>query len=243
MKFNLRRIAVLCVTAALSCTMLAPVAWSQTAAKRTENLPPAKPPLPTLRFAEKSKGQKAINNLGVNIAAVAAHYGKTEKELREQFLKDKTLWLDKTGRLLFVEEGLLPAGNDLATPGMVYPPEQTFFLHSRPSSKRKIYLDFNGQVLSGTAADGTYAPFDTDGNPGTFSSSELATIQTAWKRMAEDYAPFDVDVTTEEPSVDQMTRTSLTDDTFGIRLLITKDTQSCGCGGWAYVGVFDDTSE
>lgn len=243
MTLSLKRIAALGMAAILGGAMMAPAAWSQTAAKRTERLPAAKPPLPTLRFAEQSSGQKAINNLGRNVAAVAAHYGKAEKELRDQFLRDKTLRLDKTGRLLFVEQGLLSPGNDLATPGATYPPERTFFLHSRPSSKRKIYLDFNGQVLSGTAADGTYSPFDTDGIPGTFSASELATIQAAWKRMAEDFAPFDVDVTTEEPTVDQMTRSSLSDDTFGIRVLITKDTKNCGCGGWAYVGVFDNTSE
>ena len=41
-----------------------------------------------------------------------------------------------------------------------------------------------------------FAPFDTDGTPSTFSASELAVVQDAWQRVAEDYAPFDVDVTT-----------------------------------------------
>lgn len=43
-------------------------------------------------------------------------------------------------------------------------------------------------------------PLDLDGNPGSFSASEQAVITGVWQRMAEDFAPFDVDITTEEPS-------------------------------------------
>jgi hypothetical protein len=41
--------------------------------------------------------------------------------------------------------------------------------------------------------------YDTDGNPATFSADELGSILAIWRGVSEDYAPFDVDVTTEEP--------------------------------------------
>ena len=38
-----------------------------------------------------------------------------------------------------------------------------------------------------------------DGNGTNWSDSELRTILAVWRGVAEDYAPFDVDVTTQEP--------------------------------------------
>ena len=63
--------------------------------------------------------------------------------------------------------------------------------------------------------------------------------------MAEDYAPFDVDVTTQEPPQDAIDRSGATDQQYGTRVLIDPDTwyqSGCGCGGVAYVGVYDRTS-
>ncbi len=86
------------------------------------------------------------------------------------------------------------------------------FYHSNPSFPKKIYLDFTGHVVTGTSWNnrvffGTYntgatitAPaFSLDGDLTTFNSAELALIQDVWARVSEDYAPFEVDVTTEEP--------------------------------------------
>ena len=42
--------------------------------------------------------------------------------------------------------------------------------------------------------------YDTDGNEGVFTQSELDVIAEVWKRVAEDFAPYDIDVTTEEPT-------------------------------------------
>ncbi|EHR69632.1 PDK repeat-containing protein [Burkholderiales bacterium JOSHI_001] len=72
----------------------------------------------------------------------------------------------------------------------------------------------------------------------------MQRIQYIWQRVAEDYAPFDVDVTTEPPPADALTRSSGTDQVFGTTVVITQSTgvYSCSCGGVAYIGVFDDTS-
>ncbi len=117
----------------------------------------------------------------------------------------------------------------------------TFVLHSRPGAPNVVYLDFDGHTITGTAWNGSNdplvaKPYDIDGNPGSFSSEERARIGEIWHRIAEDYAPFDIDVTTEEPA------------SFGPhvgRILITEDVDANdqdmpakGAGGVAYVDVF-----
>ena len=61
--------------------------------------------------------------------------------------------------------------------------------------------------------------------------------------MAEDYSPFDVDVTTEEPAADALTRSSSSDDTFGNRVMITPTNFYPNAGGVSYVGAFDDVGD
>jgi PKD repeat protein len=229
---------------------------AQTAASHSAKAPPVKPAFPALRLNEMSNGEAAIGMLGNALPAVAAHYGKSASEFATQLRNDRSAWIDKNGRLVYIEKGLTTSGTDLPPPGAIYPPAQTFLLHSRPGSKRKIYLDFNGHSTTNSAWNSLYnvtpiisPAFDLDGVPGTFSTNELNMVQNIWRRVADDFAAFDVDVTTEEPPADQMTRTSLSDDTYGARALITKNFTAgtvrgdCRCAGIAYVGVFDNTNE
>jgi hypothetical protein len=74
-------------------------------------------------------------------------------------------------------------------------------LASNPSAAAKLYLDFNGhfQASWGNYSNATTPVFDQDGDATTFSNGELATIQQVWARAAEDYAPFNIDVTTIDP--------------------------------------------
>ena len=71
--------------------------------------------------------------------------------------------------------------------------------------RRVIYLDFDGQMISGTGwnnktSGACYAdPYDTDASPAAFSTAELTAISGVWARVAEDYASIDVDVTTVGP--------------------------------------------
>ncbi len=119
--------------------------------------------------------------------------------------------------------------------------DDAFVLHSRPNAPHVLYLDFDGHVISGTAwnssHDPLYAePFDLDGDPSGFNDAERAAIAEIWHRVAEDFAPFDIDVTTEEP---------LNFDAHTGRVLITSRTDADGRampfntgGGVAYVGVW-----
>jgi hypothetical protein len=95
-------------------------------------------------------------------------------------------------------------------------------LHSNPDAPVHIYLKFDGYLdkgwwgqtgapdRTGTLVDQAGHPytvnynhndsfqpiFDMDGDITTFSDQELQTIHDIWQRVADDYAPFNVDVTT-----------------------------------------------
>jgi PKD repeat protein len=227
------------------------VAADDTGARRVH---PPKADFPSLRVADRvTQGQAAIDELGARLPEVARWYRKSDDEFRQLLLKDARLRIDRRGRL-YVEDQLdaplaagLAADEQSVLDGTLLPVDQTFVLHSRPGARRTIYLNFKGATLSGTAWNSgggslTALPFDLDGIPYSFSTTELQRIQGIWQRVAEDYAPFDVDVTTEAPSADTLTRSSGSDQVFGTTVLITKTTgvYSCNCGGVAYVGVFDE---
>ena len=217
----------------------------------------AKRAFPQLDLADrKSQGQRAVDLLGDRLDEVARWHGKSGHELRALLLNDRKLKLDKRGRL-FVEDEIdapLPAGPAAAAAGpsvsgALVPLDQTFSLHSRLGAARTIYLNFKGAVLNNTAwnngATITALPFDLDGVPYSFSNVELERIQYIWQRVVEDYAPFDVDVTTEAPAADILTRNSGADQIFGTTVVITNRSgvYNCSCGGVAYIGIFDDSSD
>ncbi len=60
----------------------------------------------------------------------------------------------------------------------------------------------------------------------------------SWQRVAEDYAPFDVDVTTQDPGDDAIFRASSSDLLYGTRAVISPTNfTGSNIGGIAYVGV------
>ncbi|MCC6491491.1 MAG: hypothetical protein IT424_00535 [Pirellulales bacterium] len=71
-------------------------------------------------------------------------------------------------------------------------------LNSLPGAPVTIYLDFNGHTSSG---GGVTPVYDADGDATTFSDQELQFMGDLWRVTTEDFAPFNVNVTTVEPSV------------------------------------------
>lgn len=119
----------------------------------------------------------------------------------------------------------------------------TFQQHSRPSATKVIYLDFDGHVTSNTPwsnSDITTVAFDIDSNPGTFNAQEQATIVEIWQRVSECFSPFDVDVTTEPPTIPNLVNSGGGDTKWGIRVLFGTSTPSPapGAGGVAFIGGF-----
>ena len=76
---------------------------------------------------------------------------------------------------------------------LVAPLEDTFLLHSNPGATQILYIDWDGHKKGG------YKPWDMDGDPHTFSDAERTVIQQTWFSVSEDFLPFNIDVTTEEP--------------------------------------------
>lgn len=219
---------------------------------------PGRPALPDVTLSKPAKGEAAIQALSDKLPGVARHYGVSAEVLSDRMRKDKDLWVDHKGRLFFAESNLpYPAlelepavGAGTGQAGLA-PVEMTFFLHSLPSATKKIYLDFTGHTTTGTYwkdikdGDSTFTtpPYDFDGVTSGFSTSELQRIQFIWQRVAEDYAPFNVDVTTEDPGVEGLRKTTTADMNYGIRVCIggasTDWYSTSGYGGVAYIGCFD----
>lgn len=159
--------------------------------------------------------------------AMGAHDHESDHESEDRLPESSDPW-----QSLLVSES--PLTND-----------DTFRLHSRPGSNHTIYLDFDGGITEGTGWNNSTGvetlvdiAYDRDGNPSSFSNSELSEIRKIWMLVAEDFAPFDVNVTTEDPGLDALTKSGGSDTTWGIRSLHTSNTNGVcsGCGGIAYVG-------
>jgi hypothetical protein len=140
-----------------------------------------------------------------------------------------------------------PAPGEAAAAVPVTPFPAALLFHSRPGAPNVLYLNFAGETVSNTqwntGLNRLTIPalaFSTDTDRATFSDTEQVAVKRIWQRVAEDYAPFDVDVTTERPG------------TFNSRTahaLITRSTDANGdpnpsstAGGVAYVNVFGTSS-
>ena len=218
-------------------------------------------------FSAPAAGQSAVDQLGSEIEEVAKLNRRTVEELKNLLLNNKTFHLDICGRAFFAETVVLPQQSPLpidAPPQSSALPtgtssepivltikkEQTFKLRSNPDSKRVIYLDFNGERIDNTQWNANFnggqgwtaLGFSVDTDLFNFSDGEMQIIQSIWQRVAEDFAAFDVDVTTEFPGEERITRTDEKDEEYGTRVLITNDKtifNNCKCAGLAYLGSFD----
>jgi hypothetical protein len=96
-----------------------------------------------------------------------------------------------------------PAGSGTtASTGPLFPLSSVPQLSSLPGAKASIYLNFTGDftpVWGGFSNIKTPA-YDIDGDPNTFSQTELNNIKQIWQYVAEDYAPFNINVTTVPPA-------------------------------------------
>ncbi len=125
---------------------------------------------------------------------------------------------------------------------------ETFLLHSNPAATKTIYLDFDGHTTTGTSwnsalnnGDPIVTPAYSFEGDSSFSDNELARIQYIWQRVAEDYLPFNVDVTTEDPGSAALIKSSTADGEYGIRVCIggsSSDWYGADAGGVAYMGSF-----
>lgn len=130
------------------------------------------------------------------------------------------LEVSSTGDLLHVDPKPGGAATDVPRArrtGTVVP-----VLHSRPGAAKRVYLDFDGfthvRNARSWASNSTFTI-----SPYTGSA---AMIQEVWQAVAEDFAPFDVDITTEEPPAADLSGTG--DGRFGVRVVVGGTPQQAG---------------
>lgn len=170
-------------------------------------------------------GDAAVEIPADRLPELASSLGLTAESLTGLLNRDKSLKAFKNSKLFYV----CPTLDDLSkslnmtrpdldpnraaaaalTPGELVnavTPAQAFTLHSRPNAVKKIFLDFDGHETVGTVWNELVQrdtivtpPYDRDGNISSFSQEELDNIFYMWRSVAEDYAPFDVDITTQDP--------------------------------------------
>lgn len=182
---------------------------------------------------------------GVSAEVVRLVNALTDVQL-DHLAADSTTWIDECGKVFVAEHAVAQAEQVTAEAAPSEPvPSDVFALSSRPTSTRTIYLDFDGATYTGTrwqnGAEIVSPAYSVDADRSSFSDVDRAQIYLAWRTVAEDYAPFDVNVTTLRPDPSALTRTTSADQTYGIPVVITPTNSvgsGCGCGGISYVGIF-----
>lgn len=230
-------------------------AFSQTN-QRGENFPP-------MQLPRNGRSQEIPGLLGSKLGQVAAWYDRSDAELIKLCQQEKSIRSDRQGRLHYVCDGLLPLQNAIANittatgSGTLSAITATdaFALHSKPGASKVIYLDFDGHTTTGTSWNSSFTggaeiitpPFSNDSTVSTaFSQTELDNIFSIWQRVSEDYAPFDVDVTTQDPGLEALRKSSTSDTQYGVRVCIggsSYDWYGAGAGGVAYLNSFSWNSD
>ncbi|MBC9943196.1 hypothetical protein ICL81_01455 [Leucobacter sp. cx-328] len=110
---------------------------------------------------------------------------------------------------------------------------------SRPDAPVTIFLNFDGAYFERQQWNLLSNIERIWFEPASMATTEFRYL--VWARVAEDYAPFNVNVTTTRPSDDDLFKTSVTDDRYGAQAVITDtytDTfpHAKGTGGLAFLG-------
>ncbi len=182
-------------------------------------------------------------------------------EVVDRLTEDRSFYAKEDGSGVFVEApidratSLSPAVQQTgeasrgpAALGADPVPPDAFSLHSRPGSSKTLHLQFRditaGPYWTGGATL-SKPNFNFDDPESSFSTAELNFIAETWSAVAEDFAPFDLDVTTEAPSPDRLIRSSPSDPVFGQVIAITTENFICPgtCSGIAGIGVFEEYGE
>lgn len=222
---------------------LVPMAGAQDGGQSTVSVPVQ--PLRTLAADARGVRARSVREVVAEQRA-ARRLASLDPDLI-RLANDPTAYLDTTGIVFFADTAPPEAAQaDPAMEGVSTITGSAFELHSRPGSSRTIYLDFDGETVTNSAWNSlagqnpkTVTPYDLDGLPNTFGSYEQSYVESIWQVVAEDFAPFDVDITTQRPaSNDAFIRNYPDDPTYGAIAVITPDRWLCSfCGGIAYLDI------
>src|SRR5438128_7953 len=93
-------------------------------------------------------------------------------------------------------------GTSTTSSGPTVPLASVPALNSLPGARASIYLNFAGDVTAQWAGfSNIITPaYEVDGDATTFSPIEISNITKIWAYVAEDFAPFNINVTTVQPA-------------------------------------------
>ena len=203
---------------------------------------PASADEPTDQFGihldqQEYRGAEAVAALGSRLEAVANHYHHTAQQLTDLLVNDPTARINSRGALYYADDAPITVdpyeGNGNPAVSAIADTD-TFNLESRPGSANVLYLNFVGGTIDNPnwyATPIVAEAFSVDSDPTTFSPQDLAAVKEVFLRVAEKYAPFDIDVTT---SADVLAASARHET-----VMITPTSSWLGgAGGICYVGVF-----
>ncbi|MCB9448557.1 MAG: PKD domain-containing protein [Flavobacteriales bacterium] len=157
---------------------------------------------------------------------------------------NKTAWrftLDANGNLISTPENInklvcVDYDRVEAAPGKAENPDDVATvessipqLESLPGAKAVLYLDFDGETVSGSRWNNGNTIYATARN---YSDSK---IQTIFDVVSDDYAPWTINVTTIRSKYDNASTNSRM-----MAIFTATDDAASGAGGVAYLGSFDD---
>ena len=208
------------------------------------------------------RGQEAVDFLNKRplVQAVATNGTLSISQLKETLRKDPDFAIDVVNsKPLYTCQGLIPPSNasikvqGISASGPMMPPNTPKnaqglpLLSSRPTSKKTILLDFDGCTITktwwntGRAPTIVTLPFDPAKDGVKFNAIEQEYVYGIWRAVAEDYAVFDVDVTTIDRGIDRIIKNFPGDEQVGTRLCIggsSLDWYKKSAAGVSYLNTF-----
>src|SRR5690625_4115150 len=190
-------------------------------------------------FAEALPINKAVEEVGESDLAAAVASANNLNESQAEALiaeQDPTIEILPSGHISFAdpatESSTSGQGPDVAeVPGN---PQDG----SNPDSSKTIYLNFEGKELQETAWNESEQQETISVDAAGFNDQQR---QQVWAAVAEDYAPFDINVVVgANPDSDAYTKTEGGDEEYGVEVVIYAGSggPADGLGGVALLGGF-----
>ena len=194
-------------------------------------------------FADRLlRGTSAVEYLGNRTSIASSNGLESLTKLKGLFISDQDVAINMdSGRVVYTCQGL-DVTRKPPVVGMPIQPQNLLvttpdpidartprndqglpLLSSRPTSVKTILLDFDGCTVTENSwwyNTFTNAYYDPSGDGPTFSDAEQSNIIAIWRAVAEDFAAFDVDVTTIDRGVDRIISNFYGDHQVGIRVCI-----------------------
>ncbi|TDC47004.1 LPXTG cell wall anchor domain-containing protein [Jiangella ureilytica] len=197
--------------------------------------------LPDLPDLTELVDLSAAELLADTLETAADRAGLTVDTVRELVESGRAV-VGASGVLSYTDEFEAPADGpgaaDPVAPAADVPGDPA--VGSRPGAPYTVYLDFDGATIRNTEWNRYYDQDVFELAPNA-AATDAAYVYQVWARVAEDYAPFDVNVTTTDPGADALHKTSPDDGEYGMTAVVTDTTDiepAADAGGRAWAGGF-----